>query len=211
MTEKENKDGKGKKLTFTIKYEIEETSDGADVNFKLQNSEEDRLFAYMVSLWDLSMLLDKAMTDDNISMEMKADFFTAAKILKDMMQACKMKVEEKHKIGEQVPFLEKLKKLFKDASNDVDDNGELKAKIDSGAKPSKVILGGDIPEELREQLENALREQFGEDIPIGSMTEKETKDFIDKQKSKEKKGKEGEVDFDDLNTPSGDNSEDLEM
>lgn len=211
MTEKENKDGKGKKLTFTIKYEIEETSDGADVNFKLQNSEEDRLFAYMVSLWDLSMLLDKAMTDDNISMEMKADFLTAAKILKDMTQACKMKVEEKHKIGEQVPFLEKLKKLFKDASNDVDDNSELKAKIDSGAKPSKVILGGDIPEELREQLENALREQFGEDIPIGSMTEKETKDFIDKQKSKEKKGKEGEVDFDDLNTPSGDNSEDLEM
>lgn len=79
MAEKKE-DGKGRKLPFTIKYEIEETADGADVNFKLENSEEDRLFAYMVTLWDLSQLLDRAMDDKRIPTEVKADFLTAAKI-----------------------------------------------------------------------------------------------------------------------------------
>lgn len=208
MTEKENKDGSGKKIPYTINYEIAETSEGADVNFKLQNSEEDRLFAYMVTLWDLSQLLDKVMTDDNCPVEMKADFLTAAKVVKDMTQACQMKVEEKLKIGEKVPMLEKLKKLFKDVAGDLDDDNPLKSKITGGATPSKVILGGDIPEELRAQLEDALKEQFGPDINIGSMSEKEAKDFIDKKKNKNNnKGEKGEVDFDDLQTPKDDSSD----
>lgn len=210
MAEETNKDGKGKKISFTVKYEIEETPDGADVNFKLENSEEDRLFAYMVTLWDLSQLLDKVMTDDRVPPQAKADFLTAAKIVKDMTQACKIKVEEKNNIGEKLSMMDRLKKLFQEVSGELGDENSLKEKLDSGMKPSKIILGGDIPDELKSQLEDALREQFGPGVDIGNMSESETKDFLDKHKPENRK-EDGEVDFDDLNSPSKDKSSDIDF
>ncbi len=212
MAEKKE-DGKGRKLPFTIKYEIEETADGADVNFKLENSEEDRLFAYMVTLWDLSQLLDRAMDDKRIPTEVKADFLTAAKILKDMTQACKMKVEEKLKMGTETTIMERLQKLFKDVAGDMNEENPFKDLKDlgkDGMKPSKVVIGGDVPEEIRQQLEDALKAQFGEDIDIGNMSKKETEELISKRKSKGEKS-DDEVDFDDLDKKSNKDSSDIDM
>lgn len=206
MAKKE--EGKGKKLTFSIEYEVEQTEDGADINFSLKNSEEDRLFAYMVTLWDLSHLLDKAMEDERAPDDFKKEFLTAARILKEMTSAAKLKVEEKLGFKEKLSIIEKLKQLFKEVEGE---NGESLFPTKGHSSPSKIVLGGDIPEEIREELEKAIKEQFGDNINIDNMSKEETLDFLDKNKTKIT-GAKDEVDFDDLDQKNKkDDSSEIEM
>ncbi len=146
--------------------------DGADIEFELKQMDEDRLFAYSLTMHDLVAVLDRMMKVAPPSIV--SDFISAAKVLKGMVESAKTKVEEKNGIEPENSFKKHMETIMKAIAKDMGKDGL----INKDGSETKIIVGGDLPEELRKKIEAELNKRAND-----------SKGDSPKKKSPKKKGK----------------------
>lgn len=169
-----------KEMEYSIDYKVLMFPDGADIDFDLKQIDEDRLFAYSLTLYDLTKVLERMIGFAPPSVA--EDFIRAAKVLKGMVDSAKQRVDEKNGIKVGSDFKKQMEAILKIIAKDIDADG-----LDLGdGGETKIIVGGDLPEELRRKIEEELNKRAkksnkgkksdSEEDKEGSIENKEEKD-----------------------------------